>query len=369
MSALTVSWNAGACHAAVRRRAIVLRMLVSGTDSTSPDGTATRRRLARSSSRPAARSTSSATIRPSGPVPRSDDSSIAALARDPARERRGLDPAAVRLDSGRGSGADRGVETRAVSDTCFAPLRRPCGVTERRPARQRPPRPPRRSTRSSGRPAPRRPRARSSAARRRSPTRPPASPCRCRSRRAARPSRRVSPSAFSHLVTVPASMPWPSRGSLTWFAIGYAFPTVRRIAVEHVGHLRDHVLLHHRRERERRELRADALDRRVEPVERLVLQHGRHLGAEAHARHGLVRDDRAVRLLHAARRAPPRRAAAACAGRSPRPRCRRPRRAIGRLERAVHQRPHRDHASRRCPRGSHAPCRSGSARAPPAPRP
>ena len=36
MSALTVSWNTGACQAAVRRRAIVLRMLVSGTDSTSP---------------------------------------------------------------------------------------------------------------------------------------------------------------------------------------------------------------------------------------------------------------------------------------------------------------------------------------------
>ena len=25
---------------------------------------------------------------------------------------------------------------------------------------------------------------------------------------------------MSHLVTVPASMPWPSRSSFTWFAIG-----------------------------------------------------------------------------------------------------------------------------------------------------
>ncbi len=50
-------------------------MLVSGTDSTSPDGTE------RGAAWPGAaatwaRSTSSATIRPSGPVPRSDDSSI-----------------------------------------------------------------------------------------------------------------------------------------------------------------------------------------------------------------------------------------------------------------------------------------------------
>jgi hypothetical protein len=51
---------------------------------------------------------------------------------------------------------------------------------------------------------------------------------------------------------------------------------------EHVVGVRDDELLHHRRERQRRELRADALDRRVEPVERLVLEHGRDLGAEAH---------------------------------------------------------------------------------------
>ena len=41
----------------------------------------------------------------------------------------------------------------------------------------------------------------------------------------------------------------------------------------------------------------DTLDRRVEPVERLVLDDGRDLGAEAHPRDGLVRDDAAVRLL------------------------------------------------------------------------
>ena len=39
----------------------------------------------------------------------------------------------------------------------------------------------------------------------------------------------ASPSFFSHFVTVPDSIPWPSRGSLTSDAIAY-FPTVRRIA-------------------------------------------------------------------------------------------------------------------------------------------
>src|SRR3954453_10037433 len=68
--------------------------------------------------------------------------------------------------------------------------------------------------------------------------------------------------------------------------------------LQHVLRVRDDELLHHRGERQRRELRADALDRRVEPVEGLVLQDPRALGAEAHPRPGLVRDDRAVRLLH-----------------------------------------------------------------------
>src|SRR5262249_57173638 len=67
---------------------------------------------------------------------------------------------------------------------------------------------------------------------------------------------------------------------------------------EQVGGLRDDELLHRRRERERRELRPDALDRRVEPVERPLLEDGRNLGPEPHPRHGLVCDDRAIRLLH-----------------------------------------------------------------------
>src|SRR5919197_5300413 len=67
--------------------------------------------------------------------------------------------------------------------------------------------------------------------------------------------------------------------------------------LEHVVGVRDDVVLHHRRERERRELRAYPLDGRVEPVECLFLDDGGNLGAEAHPRDRLVRDDAAIRLL------------------------------------------------------------------------
>ena len=70
MSAETWSWKTGTCQASVRRRAIVRRMLVSGTCSTSPAGTGAAAGAA------AARSTSSAMMRPSGPVPVIDVSSI-----------------------------------------------------------------------------------------------------------------------------------------------------------------------------------------------------------------------------------------------------------------------------------------------------
>ena len=89
-------------------------------------------------------------------------------------------------------------------------------------------------------------------------------------------------------------MPWPRRGSFTSLQ-------ARRDRLPDRGQnlfLPRHVRpLEHGRERRRRELRADALDRRVEPVERLLLDDGRHLGAEAHPRDGLVRDDEPVRLL------------------------------------------------------------------------
>ena len=94
MSTETWSWKTGICHASVRRRAIVLRMFVSSRRSTSP-GAAAGAGAAAGVAPTSARSTSSATIRPSGPVPVSDESSIPALAGDPAGERRRLDPAAV----------------------------------------------------------------------------------------------------------------------------------------------------------------------------------------------------------------------------------------------------------------------------------
>ena len=92
-------------------------------------------------------------------------------------------------------------------------------------------------------------------------------------------------------------MPWPRRGRVTWFAIS-PLPTVRFIAARTSCAWGIDELLHHRGERQRREPRADALDRRVEVVESLLLDERGDLGAPAHARHGLVGDDAAVRLLH-----------------------------------------------------------------------
>ena len=71
MSIETPSWKTGAAHASVRRRAIVLRIEVSATTSTSPSRRERRRRRGRSRRRRGAFSTSSATMRPSGPVPAS----------------------------------------------------------------------------------------------------------------------------------------------------------------------------------------------------------------------------------------------------------------------------------------------------------
>ena len=80
MSADVCSWKTAICHASVSRRAIVLRMFVSGTRSTSPAGTGACNSLllagAAAGAPASARSTSSATIRPSGPVPRSAARSI-----------------------------------------------------------------------------------------------------------------------------------------------------------------------------------------------------------------------------------------------------------------------------------------------------
>jgi hypothetical protein len=76
MSTETVSWKTGACQASVSRRAIVLRIDVSSISSTSPAGAATAAAGAAFGVATAPRSTSSATIRPSGPLPESVAMSI-----------------------------------------------------------------------------------------------------------------------------------------------------------------------------------------------------------------------------------------------------------------------------------------------------
>ena len=84
MSTETVSWKTGACQASVSRRAIVLRIDVSSISSTSPAGAATAAGAALGAAT-APRSTSSATIRPSGPLPESVAMSIPFSARACAR--------------------------------------------------------------------------------------------------------------------------------------------------------------------------------------------------------------------------------------------------------------------------------------------
>ena len=189
MSARRLSWNTGTVHACVRRRAIVLRTFESGTRSTSPVGAGAGATDGGAVGPPAsARSTSSATMRPSGPVPRICRELDAALARDPPRERRRLDPPVRRTRSP--PAAAPPAPARAPARSC---CRRP--PSARRGSRvlgnvlalvadER---------RSSSRPRPRPRRSRSSAGRRTPRPRPPASPCRCRARRAARPSRPARP--------------------------------------------------------------------------------------------------------------------------------------------------------------------------------
>ena len=102
MSALTVSWNTGACHAAVSRRAIVLRIDVSGTDSISPAGTA-------AGAAAGAGDRAALDVLGDDPAlgPRAGQRMQvdAALARDPARKRRRLDAAAVGSAAAVGNGS------------------------------------------------------------------------------------------------------------------------------------------------------------------------------------------------------------------------------------------------------------------------
>src|SRR5688500_8230317 len=89
-------------------------------------------------------------------------------------------------------------------------------------------------------------------------------------------------------------MPWPGRGRLTCLL---TLPHRARARGQDVLRVRDDELLHHRRKRERDELRSDALDGSVEVVERLLLDERRDFGAPPQARDGFMRDDAAIRLL------------------------------------------------------------------------
>ena len=70
MSIVATSWKAGTAAASVSRRTIVLRRFVSGTRSTAPGAIARTGAAAAGAGACSACSTSSATMRPSGPVPR-----------------------------------------------------------------------------------------------------------------------------------------------------------------------------------------------------------------------------------------------------------------------------------------------------------
>src|SRR5712691_2393375 len=291
MSAETVSWKTGACHAAVSRLAIVLRTFESWRTSTCPkswrrDGAA---------GAVAARSTSSATTRPSGPVPR-----ICARSMPRSRAiRRASGDALIRPPSLVWTGHESwttGVSALAGRSSFGACLSFGFCSFGWAPF-------PETATASPSSPItaivlPTSTSPSDTAIFSRTPDASASTSCvtlSVSSSYRGSPFSTCSPSDFSHLTIVPDSIPCPSRGSLTSVAISSDRAIDRR---EHVVRVWNAPLLHHRRERQRRELGADALDRRVEPVERAVLDHRGDLRAEAHARDRLVCDDAAVRLLH-----------------------------------------------------------------------
>src|SRR5919198_1167435 len=286
MSADTNSWKTGICHASVIRRATVFWIEESGRDSTSPAGSAAAGAVSGCGDA-AARSTSSATTRPSGPVPAM---ALRSMPRSRAM-RRARGDALTRpfvVAAGAGSLICVGSSRRSVS--AFAgSFGSGCGSAT--------------STFSPCSPItaivlPTSTSPSLTAIFSRTPDASASTSCvtlSVSSSYSGSPFSTGSPSDFSHLTIVPDSIPCPSRGSLISVAIPTHGAADRR---EHVGRVRHDPLLHHGRERERRELRPPALDRRVPPVEGLVVEHGRDLGAEAHPRDGLVRDDASVRLLH-----------------------------------------------------------------------
>src|SRR4051812_33996946 len=287
MSAEAWSWKTGICHASVSRRAIVLRTFESGTRSTSPAGKGAAMGAGGAGPPASARSTSSATIRPSGPVPW-----IAARSIPRSRARRRASGEALTRPfvvaagcsvvrcCGAGSGwrsGSFGASAAATSGTSSpsAPMKATVSPTGTSPS--------------------------ATAILSRTPAASASTSCvtlSVSSSNSGSPFCTGSPSDLSQRTIVPDSIPWPSRGRMTSVATASALPHGPLDRGEHVVGMRDDERLHHRRERQRRELRADALDRRIEPVERLVLEHRSDLRAEAHPRHRLVCHHGPVRLLH-----------------------------------------------------------------------
>src|SRR3954466_1066927 len=286
------------CHASVRRRAIVLRTFESGIRFTWPAGTGACNNLSLAAlGAPAsARSTSSATIRPSGPVPRISASSMPrSLAMRRASGEALMRPLPDAIDAscrscvGAGCGSfgfasfwgsswasSWGAEAAAASGTSSPsePMNATVCPTGTSPS--------------------------ATAILSRTPAASASTSCvtlSVSSSKSGSPFSTGSPSDLSQRTIVPDSMPWPSRGRMTSVTT-LRLPDSSLDRGEDVLGMRGDERFHPRRERERRELRPHALDRRVEPVERLVLEDGRDLGAEAHPRDGLVRDDSTVRLLH-----------------------------------------------------------------------
>src|SRR5579884_1075954 len=214
MSALTVSWKTGACQAAVSRRAIVFRTLVSGTCSTSPLG------AAGAAGRASAPSTSRATIRPSGPVPCSEARS---MPRSRARRRASGD-ALTRPFAGDSAGACGASTT--VSDTFEVSDTSSTGGAGADAATSSPASPIHAIVCPTG--------ASPSASAIFSSTPEKSDSTSCvtlsvSTSKSGSPFSTCSPSLFSHFRTTPDSIPWPSRGSLTSDATAYR-PTVRLMA-------------------------------------------------------------------------------------------------------------------------------------------
>src|SRR6185503_8979958 len=106
------------------------------------------------------------------------------------------------------------------------------------------------------------------------------------------------PSSTSHLSTVPSSIESERRGIVTSLAmVLLEIPEGRERGVNHVLLVRERRLLEWLRIRHRDVGAGHALDGRVQPVERLLLDQRREVRADASMRPTLLDDHGPVRLL------------------------------------------------------------------------